>query len=214
MKRVLFIGNSFTYFNDLPGTLQTLAEGKLEVGSVTRGGWYLHRYLDPEDKMYEPTMEALKETWDAVVLQEQSSFPFREYDNYVDSVRRFRKLLGDTPIYLYQTWTYEPGTDKLATTGMSASEMYEALKNAAHGAAEAIGATVVPVGDAQFAALNDSDIKLYRDDHYHPSPALTYLAAATFYGVLCGESPMMMPAIDELSAEDCEALRRYAAHAL
>ena len=50
---VLFIGNSFTYFNCLTGMLwnQARLNGKeLNVEELTTGGYYLHQYVDKEDK--------------------------------------------------------------------------------------------------------------------------------------------------------------------
>ena len=47
--KVLFLGNSYTYFNDLPAMVQWMAEQigfDLQTDSVTRGGAYLHQFAD------------------------------------------------------------------------------------------------------------------------------------------------------------------------
>ena len=69
--RVLMLGNSFTYFNDMPKILAELL-GE-EVVSHTRGGAFLSEQLNAETEMGAKTLKALQEEqWDYVVLQEQS----------------------------------------------------------------------------------------------------------------------------------------------
>jgi len=72
---VLFIGNSYTYVNDLPGTLAALAEAgggvKIEHEQVTPGGCSLEKHFKDGDAVQK--IQARK--WDAVVLQEQSQMP-------------------------------------------------------------------------------------------------------------------------------------------
>src|SRR5262249_39693411 len=71
--RVLFIGNSYTYFNNLPEVFARLAEaghgGKIETTMVAPGGWRL------KDHWEKGTGRGLLESgnWDFVVLQEQST---------------------------------------------------------------------------------------------------------------------------------------------
>ena len=38
MKTVLFVGNSFTYYNDLPAMVTQLSGGRLVCAGVTKGG--------------------------------------------------------------------------------------------------------------------------------------------------------------------------------
>ena len=47
MKKLLFVGNSFTYYHDLPAMLEKLscaAGYAIQTAAVTKGGWYLERY--------------------------------------------------------------------------------------------------------------------------------------------------------------------------
>lgn len=44
MKKLLFVGNSFTYYHDLPAMLEKLscaAGYSIQTAAVTKGGWYL-----------------------------------------------------------------------------------------------------------------------------------------------------------------------------
>jgi hypothetical protein len=70
--RILFIGNTYTYFNNLPEVFAKLAEaghrGKVETTMVAPGGWR------PKDHWQKGTAYGLPagEKWDFAVLQEQS----------------------------------------------------------------------------------------------------------------------------------------------
>ncbi|MCB0764529.1 MAG: hypothetical protein KDB84_07475, partial [Flavobacteriales bacterium] len=68
---VLFIGNSYTYVNDLPNTFRQLALSlgdTVVVGSSAPGGYTLFQH-----STYAPTLAAIaSRPWDYMVMQEQS----------------------------------------------------------------------------------------------------------------------------------------------
>ena len=72
--RVLWVGNSFTYFNDLPAMVQQIASTQKMKISCTRflkGGERFSGHLQNKK-----LLQALADGgWDYVVLQEQSSAP-------------------------------------------------------------------------------------------------------------------------------------------
>ena len=90
--RILFIGNSYTYFNDLPRIFEKLARYSgvdVTVDSVTRGGWYLHKYLDVENEHAAKLRElASQHRYDICVLQEQSMAPAIGFPVFLDGVMR------------------------------------------------------------------------------------------------------------------------------
>ena len=75
--KVLFIGNSYTYYNDMPKIFCDLAnsnDNPLEVKTITRGGKFLHQNLDPNDEQYPMVESTITEgDYDVLFLQEQSS---------------------------------------------------------------------------------------------------------------------------------------------
>ena len=84
--RVLMLGNSFTYYHDMPRILAMMTGW--EVVSHTRVGAYLSEHLDPEAELGQKTLPALKnERWDYVVLQEQSRAPYEKREQFLASVR-------------------------------------------------------------------------------------------------------------------------------
>ena len=186
MKTVLFVGNSFTFYNDLPQTVaQMLQQAGCphQVESLTKGGWFLSRYADPQDKYGALLRERhLGRHWDILVLQDQSFHPVGNYEDFLAGAKALRDLFRPERLLLYQTWAYEDGTEKLEETGLSYDGMHLALKAAYTRAAEVLGAEVVPVGD-RFARYHREhpEIRLYKEDHFHPSEEGTRLAAEEFF---------------------------------
>lgn len=181
--RILMIGNSFTYYNDMPRILSAML-GE-EVVSFTRGGAYLSAHLDAEDEMYQPTHKALSdEKWDYVILQEQSNAPMTKREAFQESAKGLCELIhqnGAKPL-LYATWAYKDGTEKLASMGVGYDEMLQGLYDSYHAAAESNHALIADVGLA-FRDVRDI-VELYCEDAFHPSPAGSVLAAATIAAVI------------------------------
>ena len=181
--RILMLGNSFTYYNDMPKMLAALL-GE-EVVSFTRGGAYLKAHTDPEDEMYAPTAKALaEEKWDYVVLQDQSIGPVNRREEFQQAAKELCERIhaaGARPLF-YATWAYKKESEKLANTGLSYDEMLNGLYDSYHAAAGAGDGLVADVGLA-FRAMNDV-VELYMDDCFHPSPAGSMLAAAIIAEVI------------------------------
>jgi hypothetical protein len=111
--RILFVGNSYTYVNDLPGMFAQLAKAggrRVETGMVAPGGWTLSAHAGSAE-----TLSKLKSSkWDVVVLQEQSQVPAVEpartqamYPAGRLLVRQIKDV-GATPIF-FVTWARRDG---------------------------------------------------------------------------------------------------------
>jgi lysophospholipase L1-like esterase len=175
--RILMLGNSFTYYNDMPAMLANLTDA--EVVTHARGGAILAEQLSSDDQMGALTLAALEEGgWDYVVLQEKSSRPIRSNaEDYLKSVTKLAKLArecGATPI-IFATWPYNEDAKRLANMGISREEMDEQLRAAFDAAATSSGALVADVEDA-FAQASSHEL-LYAKDGVHPSVIGSKLAA-------------------------------------
>lgn len=214
-KRVLFIGNSYTQVNDLPGTIKTLA---LECGDTldyqesVPGGSTFQSHLS------NATSTALIDggDYDIVVLQEQSQLPSFP-DDQVESecfpyarqlCERIRTANPDANIAFYMTWGRKNG-DASNCPYFPPLCTYEGMDSLLYlrytMMAETNHAILSPVGRV-WHVLRDShpEIELYNADGSHPSPAGTYAAAVTFYTILFLKSPACITnslSIDEASAE-------------
>lgn len=212
--RVLFIGNSYTYVNDLPNTFANLARAgghQTEVGMSAQGGWMLSDHVKSSDTI--SMINAKK--WNFVVLQEQSEVPSIQQSRTQEMYPAARVLVGDVrqvgavPIFLI-TWAYRAG---LPANGMPNYESMQAqIDNGYLITAEALGAPVAPVGNA-WQAVRDQypQINLWQDDGSHPAPEGTYLAACVFYADIFRQSPEGLSYQANLPTATAQALQKVAA---
>ena len=181
--RVLMLGNSFTYFNNMPGMLAQLLEA--EVVHHTRGGAHLSEHLDPETELGAKTQTALQgEKWDYVILQAYSTGPIQDKKEFLDTVQRLCKQIrenGAIPI-LYATWAFKQNGIKLAVSGLDYDRMYQQLYDAYHEAGVQSGAPVADVGTAFYETPEKRN--LYARDDYHPNKRGSNLAAKTIAAVI------------------------------
>ncbi|MBC7897073.1 MAG: SGNH/GDSL hydrolase family protein, partial [Cytophagaceae bacterium] len=136
--RVLFIGNSYTYFNDLPSVVGDLAAAARErrafvAEQVTFGGHTIEMHLARPEAL----AAVRRGRWSLVIVQEQSTRPIEAPQRTIHDVPR----IGDevkkagAKLLLYLTWAREARPSSQDTL----SATYTA-------AAAAVGASVVPVG--------------------------------------------------------------------
>lgn len=181
-QRVLFVGNSYTYQNDLPGVLAQLmnaskAPTSFAADKITRGGYTLERHWK-DSALIEKIRRG---SWDAVVLQEQSLRPVQDPNLMYEFARKIdaeiRKSGAETVFFM--TWARR-----------NKPEMTNGLAGAYNSIGAELGAKVAPVGLAWARALRERpDIILHKSDDSHPTVSGTYLAACVFYSTLTGRDP-------------------------
>ena len=208
---VLFIGNSFTFMNNMPFMFRDIAESKgkkIHVDTVVEGG------KDFNYHAHNPETYALirSRKWDYVVIQGHSnelaqpeskidvnSLPFAK--QIVDSIRANSSC---TQVVLYMTWAYKNGNQKWAPIA-SYDSMQLRIKDQYLRFADLLDARVSPVGEVwKQVRKNYSGLNLYFTDNQHPNEAGSYLSACTFFTTIFGESPVKNKAIIPLD----EAVRQ------
>lgn len=191
--RVLFVGNSYTYVNDLPTMFSELARSggyKVEVSSVAEGGFTLADHVN--SAQFSETLTSNQ--WDYVVLQEQSQTPSVEYSRVNFMYPAARKLVKqiravDAQPVFFSTWAHRNGYPENGMTNYE-SMQYQIDQGYLRIAYE-LHLPVVPVGVAWFRVLNKyPSLQLWQDDGSHPSEQGTYLAACVFYVTFFKESPV------------------------
>lgn len=200
--KVLFIGNSFTARNNLPGLIARLAAARdkqLEHRLISAGGASLRTHWNKG----EAQQVIAAGGYDYVVLQEQSTLPVKNAGRMHENIRLFDEVIrsAGARTALYLTWArqHEPQSQRAITAAYT--EIGAEL-----------GATVVPVGVAwqRFLAKHKSPA-LHDQDQSHPTLAGSYLAACVFFAVLYGQSPVDIDAqIDGLSEKDAALLQSVA----
>lgn len=177
------LGNSFTYFNDMPQMLARLTGA--EVAANTRGGATLAEQLNPKTKLGAKAAALMKEEpWNYIVLQEMSNGPITHKSSFLNSVHRLCdkiRSIEAVPV-LYATWAYRPGAKQYEEVGMGYDEMFRAMYDSYHEAADLNHALVADVGEAFYKASDIND--LYDSDGSHPSEPGSQLAARVIADVI------------------------------
>lgn len=198
--RALFIGNSFTARNDVPGLIARLAAARnctFEHTLVSAGGASLRRHWNKGDAQRILTSSP----FDFVVLQEQSTLPVKNAGRMHESVRLFDTVVraAGARTLLYMTWArkHEPQNQQVI------ADAYTSI------GAE-IGAAVAPAGLAweRFMAANASPA-LHDKDMSHPTLAGSFLAACVLFRTLFDASPVPID-VGGLDATDVANLQQAA----
>jgi hypothetical protein len=193
--RVLFIGNSYTYFNNLPEVFAKLGDAghqkKVAFVMQAPGGWRLKDHWDRGE-----ARKALSgQKWDYVVLQDQSQLGddhvidgkprITTDENFHPTAVEIAKAIRDAgaiPVF-YLTWAKKAVPEDQAM-----------LDNAYFRAAKETKSIVAPGGIAWAEVRSKHpSVELYIADGSHPTAAGTYLAACVFYATIFGRSPVGLP---------------------
>ncbi len=217
--RVLFIGNSLTYVNDVPGMVRALSHGEgsryaIDVYSVTVPGIGLQEHW----KSGEAAAAIQSHRAPFVVLQEQSQAACFTPESFDWNARRFAEIVrdsGGTPI-LYEGWP-RGATDRMYRENGPAGKTPEAMFACLTGSFNTVanGARLRPahVGAAWMDASRErAAISLWDPDATHATASGAYLAACVIYQAISGESPARLTwHPSSVSAEDAAWLRSVAA---
>lgn len=216
---VLFIGNSYTYVNDLPGMLSNLAANlgkEITVDSKTNGGYTFQNHVD-DAATY---VKIHSKPWDVVVIQGQSqepSFPDAQVNasTLPAAVRLSDSIWANhacSNVMYYMTWGRQDGDPQwsgINTFEKMNTRLYNAYMRMADSSDRAM---VSPVGAVWgYIRANQPGINLYNSDGSHPSTEGTYLAACTFYASLFRQSPVGATYTGGLSAATAGILQQAAA---
>jgi hypothetical protein len=182
-RRVLFIGNSLTYINDLPGIVQALAESAgvaLAVETIAGPDMALIDHWNGDIARRE-----VEKGWELVVLQQGPS----SVEVNRDALRLATKLFngpivaGGGKAALFSAWPQSNRTQDFPR----AIESYRI-------AAADVNGIYLPVAAAWLAAWRrDASIALYSDG-LHASAAGSYLSALVIYAKLLNRTPIGLPA--------------------
>lgn len=222
-KRVLFIGNSYTFSNNLP---QMLADVALSVNdtvifdSNTPGGYTFQGHSTNQTTLN----KIMAGNWDFVVLQEQSqlpSFPINQvlndvfpYAHILDSIINAHNPCVETMFFM--TWGRKNG-DAMNCPNWPPVCTYEGMDSLLHlrymMMAEMNDAVVSPVGAVwRFLRDNHPGIELYSADESHPSVAGTYATAVCFYSSIFRKDPLQISFNSTLSGNDADLIKSAVKH--
>ncbi len=187
-NNVLFVGNSLTYQNDLPGMVVSVARAggvELQSGSLTLPNHALIDYLI--DGSLQPIIASgARGGWKHIVMQQGPSTVPICRDTLVIAVKEIDRLgkLGNAKSVVMMAW---PSQARAAD--------FPKVRESSQMAAVTVGALFAPAGDAWLRATErNPTLILYGPDGYHPAPLGTFLAALVLYEQLTGKDARELPA--------------------
>ena len=185
--KVLFVGNSYTYFWNMPLVVRTIAETQnmqIHTRQSTAGGVNLKQHWNGDFGLETKALIANSE-WDIVVLQNHSM-------STIDSLKDFYKYGNELISYikdhqaepvLYATWArkFNP-------------LMIDQVSHAYKKLAEDNDIRLVPIGEIwQRIRQARPDLRMYHPDGSHPSTIGTYVNACTFYSFFTNKPSKGLP---------------------
>jgi hypothetical protein len=213
-KRVLFLGNSYTSYNQLPVLIDNLANANghdIIHDSNTPGGQRLVQHASNPSSL----SKIKAQDWDYVVIQAQSQEPSFSPTQVANNTYPYAAILNDSilsnnpctePLF-YMTWGRKNGDASNCGTYppiCTYEGMQQRLRESYMEMAQDNNASVAPVGVA-WQTVRDlyPSIELYNSDQSHPSLAGSYLAACVFYVSIFRESVLgntFTSSLDSLTA--------------
>ena len=185
--KVLFVGNSYTYYNEMPKAIFSrlaMDSGyEIELTQITKGGYRLSQFVDANTEGGARLHEAICEShYDYAVIQEHSTEPITNESLFLNSVHDVMSLISANQFILYATWGRNDKSPDLEKLGLSCENMTEKLSTAYNKAACLFGARVAEVGKAflEYSENHDRD-GLYNEDNTHPSEIGSAIAARVIF---------------------------------
>lgn len=191
---VLFLGNSYTSYNNLPALVQSLstAAGKtLIIDSNMPGGFTISNHInDPTS-----TAKISQGNWDYIVIQEQSQLPtidFYRYNDMYPALEELKFLTEQinpcTKLITYMTWgrrfggqQCDPSNTYCSPVFTDFNHMQDSLTSAYTMISDMLGIQCAPVGVTWQNILNDTNLVLHSGDNSHPNLDGSYVAALSLF---------------------------------
>tara|TARA_R110002050_G_scaffold2603_6_gene14872 strand:+ start:18682 stop:19752 length:1071 start_codon:yes stop_codon:yes gene_type:complete len=221
-RKVLFLGNSYTYYNSMPQIIEDLALSNgdsLNWSMEAPGGVYLSDHLNSQTSLN----QIKKADWDYVVLQEQSqalTLPGYQIGFTLNAIFKLDSLINShnscVETMYYMTWGRKNGDPVFyriysGYTDSTYEYMDSLLRARYMHVADTNQAEVTPVGAVwRYLRLNHPNIELYTADESHPSLAGSYAAACSFYTTIFRKDPSSLSYDASLNATVALTIRQAA----
>lgn len=184
--RVLFIGNSLTYTNDLPAIVEALASATKQKRFAHKSVVFPNFSLEDHWNKGDALKAIKKGRWNIVVMQQGPSALSEGRGVLIEYSRLFAEEIrrrGAKPA-LYMVWP-----------SAARSFDFKGVSESYRQAAKEVSGLVFPVGEAWLSVWRvDPQLRLYSSDGFHPSESGSYLAALVIYERLYSRSPVGLPA--------------------
>lgn len=193
--RILFVGNSYTFFNNMPKTIETLAKYDPSAYFQVRTEMHVEAGATLSSLLVSPKLQTLltKDKWDYVVLQPQSFWASTASNLYSNKKTltiwtSVIKSINAQPVF-FMTWARKPETGWYVSREYSFLKsheyMHDRIKKYSEYLVKKHHMLMVPIGDYWFYSLKQyPDLELYSADGSHPSQLGSLVIALIFYKTL------------------------------
>lgn len=216
-RKVLFIGNSYTAFNNLP---QIIADVALSIGdtliydgNLPGGHTLLQHSTNPVSQS-----KIMMGGWHHVVIQGQSQEAITQEGNFYAGMTSLNSLIKQynpcaVPV-LYMTWGRKNG-DSINCPNIPVMCTYDGMDTTIKRdyliLADMLRTEVSPVSVVwKYLRTNHPGIELYQSDESHPSAEGSYAAACSFYASIFKKNPAFITYNFGLNATDAAIIRNAA----
>ena len=185
--KILFIGNSHTYYNEMPRIVRDLFAStgrRVDVVMETEGGKGVIYHCERKDALFNIRHGG----YDVIVLQDKATnFNAEEFAQGMDIIAEKGLSQTNTRRILYMPWANQFKPEEQAP--MTAAYVAAAAKH---------NCALAPVGEIWHPLLLvHPDLELYRPDGNHATPLGSYLAACTIFYTITGRTRALQPADDD-----------------
>ena len=183
MKKVLFIGNSHTYMNDMPEIFRQMMESatgeSCDVFMLAYSARSLKWHM--EEEYFSERFNILHGGYDYCVIQEQAHpmTSFEDTEKYAARIIELCKKVGTQPV-IFETWA-----EKVKP------ENQKEMNRRYHKIADDNDVLLAPVGEVWEKTLSEleGDADLYFTDGEHASAIGDYLVAMILVKTITGKLP-------------------------
>ena len=193
--KVMFIGNSFTYYNDIDKITESIGKDlgmKITCEKVAVGSHHLYEHAQSDDETGKIIEQKLQtNSYTHVILQEHSTYPVSNYTKFLEGATQLKQKINQyqpkADIRLYETWGFQSMADSY-TTSKSIPDAEQLLFEKYRECANELSLKVHYVGKGFTKAYQEyKNINLYNaEDSKHPSYMGTYLASLIHIASLTG----------------------------
>jgi hypothetical protein len=202
--KVLFVGNSFVFYNNLSQLVTYMADStaiKLQTQKSVYGGSFLSDHWQGKKGL--KSKKIIQEgKYDVVIIQENSMGAIDSPDSLMKYTKLFADLIRSTGAkpYLYQVWARQ----RVPQYHTELNSVYEKVAREAN-------ISLIPIGKAwNTARTYRPTAPLFDADGVHPSDMGTFMTAAVIVGHICGNLPERynpVPTIRDAKGETIELVR-------
>ena len=184
-EKILFIGNSFTFYWNLPSQVEKM--------SIERGlNWDVKHFTVPSATLEilwnNPDLKSIleTETFDHIIIQEHSTRPLTDPNETEFYFGQITSLIpGTTQVHFFSTWMYE------SIEQFNINNEEYPIEESIKGIIDGTATRIIPVGRA-FKLFNDKypEYNLLMEDNKHPNSNGSYLASCIIFSHISSQSSL------------------------